>query len=882
MFSEVSRAEPGAPAPLCSTGIFPAQAERELQLPNAGFLTTCPAPSQGQRSRSSGETGKGTTGHQRGALELCAPAEPPGGMEPGWGWNSSHQSPAGHGQGLLSPAGDPNLTVLHSRDEELAKAEVGVLGTILAVATVGNLGVLLAVYRLRRKMSRMHLFILHLGLSDLGVALFQVLPQLLWKVTYRFLGPDPLCRAVKYLQVLSMFASTYMLMVMTLDRYLAVCHPLRSLRQPSRQAYAMIGATWLLSCLLSLPQVFIFSLREVRPGSGVLDCWADFGYPWGARAYITWTTLCVFVLPVGVLSVCYSLICHEICKNLKGKTQSGAPGAGGAAAAAPAGPGPAGKGGEPSRVSSVRTISRAKIRTVKMTFVIVAAYVTCWAPFFSVQMWSVWDQDAPDDGERMLLMMVRGEGTGWDQDCPDDGERLGGTRMLLMMVRGEGTGWDQDAPDDGEQILLMMMRGEGTWWDQDAPDDAERMLQMMLSGEGTGAWSPGDPSSCWVSPLRGCAPAHWHCQWRVEPGTTNFPSPRNASGTGISCPAPGDISSLSLASPESTNVAFSITMLLASLSSCCNPWIYLFFSGHLLQDAGRCRGCWGRPRAGLRRPNSTGSLCSRKTTILSHSQQAGRQGAVPALRRGRDRAATPPGVTLSGVTPPGVTLSGVTLCGTTHSVAAERGSPHLVAPRFAEIAVFHPEKRRRPPCPRCRVPSGRCLTTASTPARVWGNLWLLCCGEGSCNLREGMRHPAGTENPASSGVRGSCILWGQGILHPLGSGHPASSGVRASCTFWDQGILHPSGSGDPKWDPESFGMRGSYILWDQGILLPSETEDPESFGKGSCIFWDQGILHPSGSGDPASSGLRGSCIFWDQGILHPLGTEDPESFGKGS
>ncbi|NWV78396.1 V1BR protein, partial [Dasyornis broadbenti] len=369
-----------------------------------------------------------------------------------------------------SLAGNPNLTLLHTRDEELAKAEVGVLATILAVATVGNLGVLLAMYRLRRKMSRMHLFILHLGLSDLGVALFQVLPQLVWKVTYRFVGPDPLCRAVKYLQVLSMFASTFMLLVMTLDRYLAVCHPLQSLQQPSRQAYAMIGAAWLLSCLLSLPQLFIFSLREVRPGSGVLDCWADFGYPWGARAYITWTTLCIFVLPVGVLSVCYSLICHEICKNLKGKTQ----GSGGPSAAGPGAPSAAGKGGQASRVSSVRTISRAKIRTVKMTLVIVAAYVTCWAPFFSVQMWSVWDEDAPDD--------------------------------------------------------------------------------------------------------------------------------------------------------ESTNVAFSITMLLASLSSCCNPWISLSFSGHLLQDARRCRCCRGRSRAGLRRPNSTGSLCSRKTTILSHSQQAGPAG----------------------------------------------------------------------------------------------------------------------------------------------------------------------------------------------------------------------------------------------------------------
>uniref|UniRef100_A0A8D0EZ26 Arginine vasopressin receptor 1B n=1 Tax=Strix occidentalis caurina TaxID=311401 RepID=A0A8D0EZ26_STROC len=378
------------------------------------------------------------------------------------GWGQPGRGAAS--QGLLSPqtlAGDPNLTLLHTRDEELAKAEIGVLAAILAVATIGNVGVLLAMYRLRKKMSRMHLFILHLGLTDLGVALFQVLPQMIWEVTYRFLGPDPLCRAVKYLQVLSMFASTYMLIMMTLDRYLAVCHPLHSLQQPSRQAYAMIGATWLLSLLLSLPQIFIFSLREVRQGSGVLDCWADFRYPWGARAYITWTTLCIFILPVGILTVCYSLICYEICKNLKGKTQSSAPGMGGPTAA-------------PSRVSSVRTISRAKIRTVKMTFVIVVAYVACWAPFFSMQMWSVWDEDAPSD--------------------------------------------------------------------------------------------------------------------------------------------------------ESTNVAFTITMLLASLSSCCNPWIYMFFSGHLLQDAARCLSCWGSPQPGLRRQASTGSLCSRKTTILSHSHHTSPAG----------------------------------------------------------------------------------------------------------------------------------------------------------------------------------------------------------------------------------------------------------------
>ncbi|XP_025891825.1 vasopressin V1b receptor [Nothoprocta perdicaria] len=376
-------------------------------------------------------------------------------MEPGWGSNGSQPSrPAGNG------------SLLWSRDEALARAEVGVLAAILAAATVGNAAVLLAVYRLRGKTSRVHLFILHLGLTDLAVALFQVLPQMAWEVTFRFAGPDALCRAVKYLQVLSMFASTYVLLAMTLDRYAAVRHPLRSLRQPGRRACGAIAAAWLLSALLSLPQLFIFSLREVRSGSGVLDCWAHFAAPWGARAYVTWTALCVFVLPVGVLAVCYGLICREICRNLQGKTQSG--GAGGAAQR-----GGRRGAGQPSRVSSVRTISRAKIRTVKMTLVIVLAYVACWAPFFGVQLWSVWGEDAPRD--------------------------------------------------------------------------------------------------------------------------------------------------------ESSDAAFTIAMLLGGLSSCCNPWIYLCFSGHLLQALARALRCRRGARAALRRPPSTGSLCSRKTTVVLSAGRGARR-----------------------------------------------------------------------------------------------------------------------------------------------------------------------------------------------------------------------------------------------------------------
>nr|AGZ94837.1 vasotocin receptor V1a1 [Heteropneustes fossilis] len=277
---------------------------------------------------------------------------------------------------------EENHTDPFGRNEEVAKLEITVLSLAFVAAVVGNVSVLLAMYKTRRKPSRMHLFMKHLSLADLVVAVFQVLPQLCWEITFRFYGPDILCRLVKHLPVLGMFASTYMLVMLTVDRYIAICHPLRSLQGATRRARMMIACTWLCSVVLSTPQYLIFSLTEIEEGSDVYDCWGSFIQPWGLSAYITWITVGIFLIPVTVLVMCYGFICRSIWKNVKCKTKSGA--AHGTSALI-------GK----ASVSSVSTISRAKLRTVKMTFVIVLAYIVCWAPFFIVQMWSVWDKDFP-------------------------------------------------------------------------------------------------------------------------------------------------------------------------------------------------------------------------------------------------------------------------------------------------------------------------------------------------------------------------------------------------------------------------------------------------------------------------------------------------------
>ncbi|XP_061051549.1 oxytocin receptor [Eubalaena glacialis] len=285
------------------------------------------------------------------------------------------------------------------RNEALARVEVAVLCLILFLALSGNACVLLALRTTRHKHSRLFFFMKHLSIADLVVAVFQVLPQLLWDITFRFYGPDLLCRLVKYLQVVGMFASTYLLLLMSLDRCLAICQPLRVLRR--RADRLAVLATWLGCLVASAPQVHIFSLREVA--DGVFDCWAVFIQPWGPKAYITWITLAVYIVPVIVLAACYGLISFKIWQNLRLKT---------AAAAAEAASGPEGAAadsagrGALARVSSVKLITKAKIRTVKMTFIIVLAFIVCWTPFFFVQMWSVWDAEAPKEASAFIIAML--------------------------------------------------------------------------------------------------------------------------------------------------------------------------------------------------------------------------------------------------------------------------------------------------------------------------------------------------------------------------------------------------------------------------------------------------------------------------------------------
>ncbi|KAM4588681.1 vasopressin V2 receptor [Odontesthes bonariensis] len=275
------------------------------------------------------------------------------------------------------------------RDSRLAQVEIALLSVIFVAAGSLNFGLLLVLCKQRKQFSRMRVFVFHLCVADLVVTFFQVCPQLIWDITDRFIGPDILCRAVKYLQVVGMFASTYMIVVMTIDRYQAVCNPIVTFQRRRARWNCAVCAAWCVSLVGSLPQVFIFSRMEVAPG--VYDCWAQFIKPWGLRAYVTWTTVVIFVLPILTVIGCQVRICRALHISFHTKTHHF-----GQAVGKPLS----------SRTSSVAGVSKARVKTVKMTVVIVLAYIICWTPFFTVQLWSVWDVEAPVETATFTILML--------------------------------------------------------------------------------------------------------------------------------------------------------------------------------------------------------------------------------------------------------------------------------------------------------------------------------------------------------------------------------------------------------------------------------------------------------------------------------------------
>ncbi|CAN7937264.1 unnamed protein product [Ixodes hexagonus] len=132
---------------------------------------------------------------------------------------------------------------------------VVILLLIGVLSLVGNCATLVSIWRTRlRARSTVYLLLAHLSVADLLVTFFCVLAEAAWTWTVQWTAGDGACKAVKFLQMFSLYLSTFILVVIAFDRFAAIRFPMRR-ASARRTVVRMVFGVWALSAILSLPQV---------------------------------------------------------------------------------------------------------------------------------------------------------------------------------------------------------------------------------------------------------------------------------------------------------------------------------------------------------------------------------------------------------------------------------------------------------------------------------------------------------------------------------------------------------------------------------------------------------------------------------------------------
>lgn len=178
---------------------------------------------------------------------------------------------------------------------------------IFLLAIPGNLVVGLVIGRSKQALSPSDLYLLHLAVADILLAI--TLPFWATAVTQGWVFGDLMCKIVSILQELSFYSSILFLTCISVDRYLVIVRAMEA-RKANRQlvSWAVCGAVWAGGLLLSLPALLNSSFYSSNTDQTMC---AEFYDPssadeWRLATRILRHTL-GFIIPLVIILTCYGV-----------------------------------------------------------------------------------------------------------------------------------------------------------------------------------------------------------------------------------------------------------------------------------------------------------------------------------------------------------------------------------------------------------------------------------------------------------------------------------------------------------------------------------------------------------------------------------------------
>ncbi|CAF1125203.1 unnamed protein product, partial [Didymodactylos carnosus] len=232
--------------------------------------------------------------------------------------------------------------------------------TILSILTItSNIFVCLVVFYYQRMVTVTNLFIVNLAISDLLIGIFCI-PIVL--ISDYLLSNWPfgtfMCKYFSFAQSVCVMCTVYTLIAMSIDRYLAVVHPMNQLKITQGQCKKLLALLWLFAISFSIPVYIEMNTRRVCYNRGnkihlQTICEANGISKSLQTAYNITSIIMIYFIPLVVLSIVYIRLGQALNKSRA-----------------------------PGEAHSERDakMEKSKRKVIKMCCVVVIMFGICWLP----------------------------------------------------------------------------------------------------------------------------------------------------------------------------------------------------------------------------------------------------------------------------------------------------------------------------------------------------------------------------------------------------------------------------------------------------------------------------------------------------------------------
>ncbi|XP_014666142.1 PREDICTED: orexin receptor type 2-like [Priapulus caudatus] len=184
---------------------------------------------------------------------------------------------------------------------------------VFVVGLVGNFLVCLAVFRNPHMQTVTNIFIVNLAIADFMVILICLPPTLIWDTWETWFFGYTLCKLIVYLQSVSVSVSIFTLSAISVERWYAICHPLKFKATASR-ARVIVICIWVASILLSVPELFVLSTQPVLDNSHLTVLLTQCSPAWDDTSENAWRifqVLALYVCPFILMTFAYTQIARQ-------------------------------------------------------------------------------------------------------------------------------------------------------------------------------------------------------------------------------------------------------------------------------------------------------------------------------------------------------------------------------------------------------------------------------------------------------------------------------------------------------------------------------------------------------------------------------------------